>query len=89
MYVLEGVVIDGDNPDHVSWLLQQAEQRAAQYNITGVTYRLTQGVVKRIIPAVASSNAVIAGRLLRQITWHDGSHDLFSCLCYRSIQDGN
>ena len=68
MYVLEGVVIDGDNPDHVSWLLQQAEQRAAQYNITGVTYRLTQGVVKRIIPAVASSNAVIAGRLLRQIT---------------------
>ena len=59
--ITEGVVIDGDNPDHVSWLLQQAEQRAEQYNITGVTYRLTQGVVKRIIPAVASSNAVIAG----------------------------
>jgi len=58
---IEGVAIDGDNPDHVSWLLGQAEQRAAQYNITGVTYRLTQGVVKRIIPAVASSNAVIAG----------------------------
>ena len=61
IYLIEGVVIDGDNPDHVSWLLEQAEQRAAQYNITGVTYRLTQGVVKRIIPAVASSNAVIAG----------------------------
>lgn len=57
----DGVVIDGDDPDHVTWLLEQAEQRATQYNITGVTYRLTQGVVKRIIPAVASSNAVIAG----------------------------
>lgn len=59
--LVEGVAIDGDNPDHVSWLLHQAEQRAAEHNITGVTYQLTQGVVKRIIPAVASSNAVIAG----------------------------
>ena len=61
-FSIEGVSIDGDNPDHVSWLLEQAEQRATQHNITGVTYRLTQGVVKRIIPAVASSNAVIAGK---------------------------
>ncbi|XP_061546420.1 NEDD8-activating enzyme E1 catalytic subunit isoform X3 [Phycodurus eques] len=54
--------LDGDNPEHIQWVFDRALERAAQFNITGVTYRLTQGVVKRIIPAVASTNAVIAGR---------------------------
>uniref|UniRef100_A0A6Q2WTJ2 NEDD8-activating enzyme E1 catalytic subunit n=2 Tax=Esox lucius TaxID=8010 RepID=A0A6Q2WTJ2_ESOLU len=58
----DGVCLDGDNPEHIQWVFQRAQERAANYNITGVTYRLTQGVVKRIIPAVASTNAVIAGR---------------------------
>ncbi|CAN7985583.1 unnamed protein product, partial [Ixodes pacificus] len=56
----DGVFIDGDNPDHVQWVHEKALERAKEYNIAGLTYRLTQGVIKRIIPAVASTNAVIA-----------------------------
>ncbi len=56
----EEVGIDGDDPAHINWIYERSLERAAQYNISGVTHRLTQGVVKRIIPAVASTNAVIA-----------------------------
>lgn len=55
-----GCALDGDDPDHVSWVLEKAERRASQFNITGLSYRLVQGVLKNIIPAVSSTNAVIA-----------------------------
>ncbi|XP_032822542.1 NEDD8-activating enzyme E1 catalytic subunit isoform X1 [Petromyzon marinus] len=63
----DAVALDGDDPEHIQWVYQNSLARAAEFHITGVTYRLTQGVVKRIIPAVASTNAVIAAACATEV----------------------
>lgn len=51
---------DADDPEQVEWMYQTALNRAKEFDICGVTKLLTLGVVKNIIPAIASTNAIIA-----------------------------
>ncbi|EKE41115.1 hypothetical protein ENUP19_0206G0023 [Entamoeba nuttalli] len=57
-----GTKVDADNPAHVQWVYEHALQRAEEKNISGVTYRLTLGVIKNIMPAIASTNSLIAAQ---------------------------
>lgn len=56
----QGVHLDGDDIEHIKWIHERATDRAKAYNIELPSLRYTQGVVKRTIPAVSTTNACIA-----------------------------
>jgi ubiquitin-activating enzyme E1 C len=56
----QGEAFDADDPEHMKWVFEAALLRAEHFGIPGVTLSHTQGVVKNIIPAIPSTNAIVA-----------------------------
>jgi ubiquitin-activating enzyme E1 C len=54
------IILNIDSPDHLNLIYQMAFQRSQLFQIHNVTYALTQTVVKQIIPAIASTNSIVA-----------------------------
>uniref|UniRef100_A0A8C2PX46 NEDD8-activating enzyme E1 catalytic subunit n=1 Tax=Cyprinus carpio TaxID=7962 RepID=A0A8C2PX46_CYPCA len=51
----DGVALDGDDPTHIQWVYQKSLERAAEFSITGVTYRLTQAACATEVFKIATS----------------------------------
>ncbi|GME77257.1 unnamed protein product [[Candida] boidinii] len=54
------IELDADNDEHINKVYQLALERSLKFNIQGVTKSLTLGVIKNIIPSIASTNSIIA-----------------------------
>ena len=59
-----GRKFDADKDDDVDLMYQLSLARATGFGIENVTRSLTLGVVKNIIPAIASTNAIVCGFML-------------------------
>lgn len=64
-----GVKLDGDNPEHVEIIMNYSQIRASTFGINhlSITFAFTQGIIKNIIPAIASTNAIVAASCATEV----------------------
>ena len=63
----EMVHLDGDNPEHIIWVMQKAKERQEKFKLEGnIDFAFTQGVVKNVIPAVGFTNAMVAAMCVNE-----------------------
>ncbi len=60
------IKLDKDDGHHMTWLYNRGQEWADKHNIKGLTYALTQQVIKNIIPAVAATNATVAAACVNE-----------------------
>jgi hypothetical protein len=88
-YLPRKVKLDKDDPHHMTWIYERALERAAKFKIEGVTYKLSMQVVKNIIPAIASTNAIIAASCvtegLKALTGHNVSLSNFMFFVHQRL----